>query len=142
MLGAGTKGPVVVLVHGTGSHADRWSRSLDALATAGYHPYAFDLPGHGFAAKGPGVECSVPAYKKVLADFMNAIRADKAVIAGTSLGGRRHRGGAAAAGLSAGATRAKCKVAMRPLPGRALGRIGHGFRRSDRARAGVRVGVD
>ena len=85
--GGGTTGETVVLVHGTGGRAERWSRNLDALAAAGYHAYAFDLPGHGFAAKGAGVECSVPAYRKLLAGFMDSIGAQQAVIAGTSLGG-------------------------------------------------------
>ena len=87
VLESGSAGTPVVLVHGTGGRADRWVRNLDALATAGYHAYAFDLPGHGFAAKGSGVECSVPAYRRLLAGFVDAIDAKQAVIVGTSLGG-------------------------------------------------------
>ncbi|RYF76560.1 MAG: alpha/beta fold hydrolase [Comamonadaceae bacterium] len=78
---------VIVFVHGTGGRADRWSRNIDAMAGEGFHVYAFDLPGHGFASKGEGVACSVPAYRRVLADFMDRIEAPKAVIVGTSLGG-------------------------------------------------------
>jgi pimeloyl-ACP methyl ester carboxylesterase len=87
VLEAGSGDKVVVFVHGTGGRADRWSRNLDAMAAAGWHAYAFDLPGHGFASKGGGVACSVPAYRKVLADFLDAIDASKAFIVGTSLGG-------------------------------------------------------
>ena len=87
VLEAGSGDKVVVFVHGTGGRADRWSRNLDALAAAGWHAYAFDLPGHGFASKGAGVACSVPAYRKVLGDFLDAIDASKAYIVGTSLGG-------------------------------------------------------
>lgn len=87
VLEAGQGDRVIVFVHGTGGRADRWSRNLDAFAKAGFHAYAFDLPGHGFASKGEGVECSVPAYRKVLGAFMDAVCPGKAVIVGTSLGG-------------------------------------------------------
>jgi 2-hydroxy-6-oxonona-2,4-dienedioate hydrolase len=91
VLESGRAGLPVVLVHGTGGRADRWIRNLDALAAAGYHTYAFDLPGHGFAAKGPGVECSVPAYRRLLAGFVEQLMSETAapqvVVVGTSLGG-------------------------------------------------------
>jgi len=88
VLEAGSGDQVLVLVHGTGGRADRWSRNIDALAEAGFHVYAIDLPGHGFASKGPGVACSVPAYRAFLGDFIDAIEARQpVVIVGTSLGG-------------------------------------------------------
>ena len=31
-----------------------------------------DLPGHGFAAKGAGLACSVPAYRDFLGGFLDA----------------------------------------------------------------------
>jgi pimeloyl-ACP methyl ester carboxylesterase len=77
----------VVFVHGTGGRADRWIRNLDAIAAAGFHAYAIDLPGHGFAAKGPGVGCSVPAYRDFLGAFLDAAGIGRATIVGTSLGG-------------------------------------------------------
>lgn len=87
VLEAGQGDRVIVFVHGTGGRADRWSRNLDAVADAGFHAYAFDLPGHGFASKGVDVACSVPAYREVLGAFLDAVGARKAVIVGTSLGG-------------------------------------------------------
>jgi pimeloyl-ACP methyl ester carboxylesterase len=91
VLEAGASGTPVVFVHGTGGRAERWERNLDAVAAQGYHAYAFDLPGHGFAAKGPGVECSVPAYRAVLSGFADRVledtRSEKAFVVGTSLGG-------------------------------------------------------
>ena len=87
VLEAGSAGTPVVFVHGAGGRADRWARNLDALAAAGYRAYAFDLPGHGFAAKGAGVACSVPAYRDMLAGFLDAIGAARAALVGTSLGG-------------------------------------------------------
>ena len=87
VLEAGQGDRAVVFVHGTGGRADRWNRNLDAMAEAGYHAYAVDLPGHGYAAKGPQVACSVPAYREFLGNFIDAIGADKAHVVGTSLGG-------------------------------------------------------
>ena len=86
VLEAGNRGVPVVFVHGTGGRAERWERNLDAVAAAGYHAYAFDLPGHGFAAKGAGVECSVPAYEELLLGFIKELK-QKTFIVGTSLGG-------------------------------------------------------
>ena len=62
-------------------------RNVDALAASGHHVYAFDLPGHGFASKGAGLDCSVPGYCRFLGDFLDAMKIDKATIVGTSLGG-------------------------------------------------------
>jgi pimeloyl-ACP methyl ester carboxylesterase len=87
VLESGTSGTPVIFVHGTGGRAERWVRNLDPVARAGYHAFAFDLPGHGFAAKGAGVECSVPAYRRLLAAFVEHVGGEKAVIVGTSLGG-------------------------------------------------------
>jgi pimeloyl-ACP methyl ester carboxylesterase len=87
VLESGTSGAPVIFVHGTGGRAERWVRNLDAVAAAGYHAYALDLPGHGFAAKGAGVECSMPAYRKILSDFVEEVAKQKACIVGTSLGG-------------------------------------------------------
>jgi pimeloyl-ACP methyl ester carboxylesterase len=87
VLEAGAGNRHVVLVHGTGGRADRWIRNVDALAAAGYHAWAMDLPGHGFASKGPGVACSVPAYREFLGGFLDAAGIDRACIVGTSLGG-------------------------------------------------------
>lgn len=87
VIEAGSAGQPIVLVHGTGGRADRWTRNVDALAVAGHRVVAFDLPGHGFASKGSGLDCSVPGYRKFLADFLDEMKIDKPVIVGTSLGG-------------------------------------------------------
>ena len=84
---AGRGDKAIVLVHGTGGRADRWSRNIDALAAQGFHVYAMDLPGHGFASKGAGVDCSVPAYRRFLGNVMDALGIARATIVGTSLGG-------------------------------------------------------
>lgn len=87
VLAAGSGPDHLVLVHGVGARADRWSRNVDALAAAGWQVHAFDLPGHGLAQKGPGPDYSVPGYARFLDGFLDAIGAGEAVIVGTSLGG-------------------------------------------------------
>lgn len=87
VLAAGSGPDHLVLVHGVGARADRWSRNVDALAAAGWQVHAFDLPGHGLAQKGPGPDYSVHGYARFLDGFLDAIGAEEAVIVGTSLGG-------------------------------------------------------
>lgn len=87
VLAAGSGPDHLVLVHGVGARADRWSRNVDALAAAGWQVHAFDLPGHGLAQKGPGPDYSVPGYARFLDDFLDAVGAEEAVVVGTSLGG-------------------------------------------------------
>ena len=82
------KGPrALVFLHGLGARADRWRENLDALAAAGYHCYAFDLPGHGFADKGADFPYGVPGYAGFVAEFMERLDVGKAGLIGTSLGG-------------------------------------------------------
>ena len=77
----------VVLVHGLGARADRWQTNLEPLAQAGYHCYAIDLPGHGFAYKGANYSYGVPAFAAFVRDFMDSIGIERAAVVGTSLGG-------------------------------------------------------
>jgi pimeloyl-ACP methyl ester carboxylesterase len=87
VLEAGAGDDHLVLLHGAGSRADRWQHNIEPLARAGFHVYAVDFPGHGFAAKGPEVECSVPAYSMFLTDLLQTLGIASAVLVGTSLGG-------------------------------------------------------
>lgn len=91
VLEAGRGPRAVVLVHGLGARADRWHRNLDAFAAAGYHAYALDLPGHGFADKGGAFPYGVPAFAGFVRDAMDALGVAEAALVGTSLGG--HVGG-------------------------------------------------
>jgi pimeloyl-ACP methyl ester carboxylesterase len=43
------KGPVVLLVHGTGAWSGTWVSNVDALAAAGFRVVALDLPPFGFS---------------------------------------------------------------------------------------------
>jgi pimeloyl-ACP methyl ester carboxylesterase len=87
MLEAGAGGRPMLLLHGAGARADRWARNIGPLAEAGFHVHAVDFPGHGFASKGPDVECSVPAYANMVVGLLDEVGVDSAIIVGTSLGG-------------------------------------------------------
>lgn len=90
ILEAGTGDDVVICVHGVGSRADRFRPALEPLADAGYHVYALDLPGHGFATKG-ALPLSVPYYAEYVTGLLRQLPADRVTVLGTSLGG--HIGG-------------------------------------------------
>jgi pimeloyl-ACP methyl ester carboxylesterase len=78
-----------LLLHGVGARADRWRHNIGALAAAGFHVYAIDLPGHGFSAKGP-FPYSVDGYASLVLRFLDCVGAGPAVLIGTSLGGHVH----------------------------------------------------
>lgn len=77
----------VVLLHGSGSRADRWRRNLPGLAAAGKHVFALDFPGHGFASKALDFEYSTPGFAQVVGDAMHELEIRNPVLVGTSLGG-------------------------------------------------------
>jgi 2-hydroxy-6-oxonona-2,4-dienedioate hydrolase len=87
VIEAGAGGDVIVLLHGSGSRADRWRRNLRGLSSAGYHVYALDFPGHGFASKNLDLDYSTPGFAKVVASAMGVLGIHEPVLVGTSLGG-------------------------------------------------------
>lgn len=87
VIEAGDGDDAIVLLHGSGSRADRWRRNLPGLAGAGYHAYALDFPGHGFATKSPDADYSTPGLAAVVAQALDTLRIARPVLVGTSLGG-------------------------------------------------------
>lgn len=81
------QGEPLVLLHGVGSRADRWVRNIPGLANAGFHVFALDFPGHGFASKGKDQVASVPAYADFIEAFITQKNLGSTVLVGTSLGG-------------------------------------------------------
>jgi len=119
-------GTPMILVHGLTSRADRWRSNIDMLAAAGYHVFAPDLPGHGFADKGKENH-SVPAYRDFILNFLDAIGVDRAVLIGTSLGG--HIVGAVTCRRPerAVATVMIGSLGLHPVSAERVERIRHGF---------------
>ena len=87
VIEAGSGDKTVVLCHGVGARADRWRNTLPALADSGFHAFAVDFPGHGFATKGPGFDYTVPRYATFMDEFLSALDVSKATLIGTSMGG-------------------------------------------------------
>jgi pimeloyl-ACP methyl ester carboxylesterase len=78
-------GPALVLLHGTGGHAESWVRNVLPLA-AQFHVYALDMVGHGFSDK-PELAYTPRDYARHVVAFLDAAGVAKAHVNGESLGG-------------------------------------------------------
>ena len=99
------EGPLVVLAHGWGSRAGRWSALVPELLGAGLRVVAYDAPAHG---QSPGRLASLP-------EFARALRA-VAATAGTVHGlvGHSLGGAAVAVALSQGMPAARAVLIAAP----------------------------
>lgn len=77
--------PGLIFLHGTGGHAEAYSRNLGPHG-AHFDTYAIDLLGHGHTGK-PDYDYEIPRYIDHLIGFMDAVGMDKASLSGESLGG-------------------------------------------------------
>jgi pimeloyl-ACP methyl ester carboxylesterase len=82
------KGPMdgipVVLFHGTAAWSELWRRTIDALAAAGFHVIALDLPPFGFSDR-PGNYTRQDQAARVN-EILDQLRAAPAIIVGHSFG--------------------------------------------------------
>ncbi|HTU67822.1 MAG TPA: alpha/beta fold hydrolase [Steroidobacteraceae bacterium] len=79
----GDEAPVVVVLHGWGSHAARFGDFIAPLRAAGYRVVGIDAPAHGVS---PGRQSDLPRFRDSLIAVLRAHRPVHAVI-GHSLGG-------------------------------------------------------
>ena len=85
-LHAGDSGkPPLVLLHGSGGHAEAYVRNLEAHAEH-FSTWSIDMLGHGYTDK-PGRLLEVTDYVDHLMAVLDAIGAERASISGESLGG-------------------------------------------------------
>lgn len=87
---AGPKsGPPVLLVHGWAVTAYLWRHNIGALALAGFHVYACDMPGHGLSdapqEKG-SYELAVQAGRLTM--LLDALGLERPKVVAQSMGGR------------------------------------------------------
>lgn len=79
-------GPNLILVHGLGSQAERWSDVLPYLSR-NYHVIAPDLIGFGFSDK-PQVDYTPKFFVKFVFDFLEELKIKETILIGSSLGGQ------------------------------------------------------
>jgi 2-hydroxy-6-oxonona-2,4-dienedioate hydrolase len=79
------QGEALILLHGTGGHAETYVRNLAAHAPY-FRTLAIDMIGHGFTDK-PNRPYTIPVYVQHVLDFMDAAGIEKAHFSGESLGG-------------------------------------------------------
>ncbi len=73
----------VVFIHGSGGDREDWRGQLDGLSKR-VTVIALELPGHGLSE--PPGESTVPAYSRWVVDFVEAMRLEKVMLVGCSLG--------------------------------------------------------
>lgn len=77
--------PALVLLHGSGGHAEAYVRNLESHAEH-FSTWSIDMLGHGYTAK-PGHPLEVAHYVDHLLAVFDAIGADTVYLSGESLGG-------------------------------------------------------
>ena len=77
--------PALILLHGTGGHAEAYVRNLGSHGRY-FRTYAIDMLGHGWTDK-PDIPMEIDAYVQHLASVLDALGLDHAHISGESLGG-------------------------------------------------------
>jgi magnesium chelatase accessory protein len=79
------KGPVMLLVHGTGAATHSWRDMLPELARD-FTVVAPDLPGHGFTSAPPGHLLSLPGMARDLAGLLSKLGMAPVIAVGHSAG--------------------------------------------------------
>lgn len=73
--------PVLVLLHGSGGHAEAYVRNLEAHAEH-FSTWSIDMLGHGYTDK-PGHPLEIPHYVDHLAAFLDTIGVERAHLSGS-----------------------------------------------------------
>ncbi|MGK8486423.1 alpha/beta fold hydrolase [Nocardia asiatica] len=77
--------PALVLLHGSGGHAEAYVRNLESHA-AHFSTWSIDMLGHGYSGK-PGHPLEIPHYVEHVIGFLDAVGVRRASVSGESLGG-------------------------------------------------------
>jgi pimeloyl-ACP methyl ester carboxylesterase len=82
-------GPAVLFIHGNSSCKEMFARQFDAPMAKRYRFIAFDLPGHGESsdAPDPALTYSIHGFADAAMALMEALKVERAVVMGWSLGG-------------------------------------------------------
>jgi magnesium chelatase accessory protein len=79
------RGPVALLVHGTGSSTHSW-RGLAPYLAERYRVVSMDLPGHGFTSPLPRRRASLPTMASALTELLRVLGATPLLAVGNSAG--------------------------------------------------------
>ena len=79
------EGPPIVFLHGLGASCVTWQENIGPLSER-FTVYTPDIPGHGDSVK-LGVEYTVEAGVSFILGFLDAVGAQNAALAGSSMGG-------------------------------------------------------
>jgi 2-hydroxy-6-oxonona-2,4-dienedioate hydrolase len=79
------EGEPLIFLHGTGGHAEAYTRNLAAHAEH-FRVVALDMIGHGYTDK-PDRRYEIPDYVAHLVDLLDALGCERAHLSGESLGG-------------------------------------------------------
>ncbi|MBB5915459.1 2-hydroxy-6-oxonona-2,4-dienedioate hydrolase [Nocardia transvalensis] len=80
-----TNAPALILLHGSGGHAEAYVRNLESHSEH-FSTWVIDMLGHGYTAR-PGHPLEIDHYVAHLIAFLDAVGVRKAGISGESLGG-------------------------------------------------------
>jgi pimeloyl-ACP methyl ester carboxylesterase len=79
-------GPLLIMMHGTGGHAETYCRNLRALCEH-FHVAAIDLVGHGFSDRPADLAYSLDDFARHVVGVIDALGHERAHVSGESLGG-------------------------------------------------------
>jgi len=79
------RGPVVLLLHGTGASTHSW-RALAPILAGSFTVVAPDLPGHGFTDAPPGFRLSLPGMARSVGELLRVLDLQPVLAAGHSAG--------------------------------------------------------
>ena len=80
------EGPLLILMHGTGGHAETYCRNMRALGEH-FHVAAIDLVGHGFSDRPADLSYTLDDFAEHVVGVIDALGAQRAHVSGESLGG-------------------------------------------------------
>ena len=84
---SGGQGPPLVLIHGLSSYISYWEPQIAHYTALGWRVLALDLPGFGSSDR-PDAPYTPRWYADVVARWMDAVGAPRAVVMGHSMGGQ------------------------------------------------------
>jgi pimeloyl-ACP methyl ester carboxylesterase len=81
------RGPTIVLIHGLTGQLRNFTHSLVDLLTNEFRVIAIDRPGSGYSKRAPGASARLTAQGDLIVKFIRAMRLERPLVVGHSLGG-------------------------------------------------------